>query len=260
MKRDHDDFESRWMRSNVKTKPLLGGGKRRSKKPIKAARSVCRVELRCTDVERDRWIKASQGEGYLSLSDWMRDRLNAAARLRTMLSSDVQTFNTPEVVLKALESLGPIGLDPCSNETSIVNARVSWTVVENGLGLISWEHTAAGALIYVNPPFNELPEWVRRIIAEAAHGAEIVLCAPARVDTQWFAACLEAGGTAALWKGRITFRGAANSAPFPLALIYFGPRVQIFRSALASYCRSFAVDHRFDPRQTTLLIGGRNGD
>jgi len=189
----------------------------------------------------------------MGLADWMRDRLNAASRLRTMLASDVQTYNTPSIILDALKPLGPIGLDPCSNGSSIVNAITSMTVNDDGLGLVSWTYLAKGKTIFVNPPFDALPEWVKRIVKEADEGGEIVLLAPARVDTQWFAACLEAGGTAGLWKGRITFLGALNSAPFPVALIYFGARVDEFRAALSSHCRSFAVDHRFDPRQLSLV-------
>lgn len=226
--------------------------KKRSRKPIKAARATRRVEIRCTDVERDRWDKSAQAEGYMGLADWMRDKLNGAARLRTMLSSDVQTYNTPRVILDALAPLGRIGLDPCSNATSIVNAITSLTVADDGLGLVPWTFLAAGKLIFVNPPFDNLPEWVRRCIKEAQDGAEIVLLAPARVDVQWFCSMLEAGGTAALWRGRITFEGAPNCAPFPVALIYLGARVSEFRAALAPYCRSFAVDHRFDPRQLVL--------
>lgn len=216
-----------------------------------------RIELRASSGERDAWIQAAGREGYLSLSDWIRDRCNGAARSRVLLSTDHQAWNTPAPVLEALEPLGPIALDPCSNGSSIVGARVAWTIEDDGLAC-SWTETAEGGPIFVNPPFDELPRWISRCCLEATCGAEIVALVPARVDTRWWGEALEHGGTAALWRGRVRFLGAANTAPFPIALIYWGRRADLFRRALASRCVSFAVDHRHDPRQ--LLIPGTGKD
>lgn len=231
-----------------------GGNERTGRRSKVQRKKEHRIELRASSGERDAWIQAAGREGYLSLSDWIRDRCNASAQSRVMLSSDHQAWNTPREVLEAIAPLGPIALDPCSNGTSVVGARVAWTIDDDGLAC-SWTETAAGGLIYVNPPYgDELPRWISRCCLEADCGGEIVALVPARVDTRWWAEALEHGGTAALWRGRVRYLGARNTAPFPIALIYWGPRVDLFRRALAAQCVSFAVDHRHDTRQ--LLIPG----
>lgn len=225
---------------------------RRSKN---AAAKGGRVELRANDEQRAAWILAASREGYLSLSDWMRDRLDGAARSRVLLSSDHQAWNTPRVVLDALEPLGPIALDPCSNGTSIVGARVAWTLADDGLAS-SWAaciaRTKPRGFVYVNPPFNELDVWIARCAQEASAGCEVVALVPNRPDTAWMAGALESGATRGDWRGRVRFIGATNSAPFPIALLYWGPRVELFRAALRARVSAFAVDHRADPRQVTI--------
>lgn len=200
-----------------------------------------RIALRVSDAARASWIKAASREGYLSLSDWIRDRCDAAATARVLTSSDQQSWNTPRVVLEAIHQLGPIALDPCSNGGSIVGARVQWTAADDGLSR-SWASAAAGGLIYVNPPYGDaLPTWIGRCVYEHREGAELVALIPARVDTGWWATALEGGAVAALWHGRVKYHGAKNTAPFPIALLYWGPRVATFRRLLTPRVVSFAV-------------------
>lgn len=202
-----------------------------------------RIELRMSQAQRNAWILAAQREGYLGLSDWIRDRLDGAARARVMHSSDHQAFNTPAVVLEQIAPMGRIALDPCSNATSIVPARIRWTIEHDGLAH-SWAlQRLRGEIVFVNPPFDELARWVDRCIAEAASGCEIVLLSPARVDVAWWDRLLDAGGVAALWRGRLRFLGM-GSAPFPAALTYLGPRVALWRRTLAPRVISFAVHVR----------------
>lgn len=211
-----------------------------------------RLELRCSAKQRAAWQLAATREGYLGLADWMRDRLDAAARSRVLLSSDHQAWNTPAPVLDAIAPLGPIALDPCSNGSSIVRALVAWTLADDGLAS-SWAAAAAHAgIVYVNPPFSEVETWIARCALEAAAGAEVIALVPNRPDTQWMARALASGATRADWRGRVRFGGAKDQAPFPIALLYWGPRVELFRKALAPHALAFVVDHRSDPRQTTI--------
>lgn len=197
-----------------------------------------RIALRVTQRQREAWTLAAQREGYLSLSDWIRDRLDGAARSRAMHSSDHQAFNTPAAVLEAIAPMGRIALDPCSNAGSIVGARVAWTVEHDGLACAWAPQVLRGELCFVNPPFDELARWVARCIEEAAAGCEIVLLSPARVDVGWWDRMLDAGAVAALWRGRLRFLGM-GSAPFPAALSYFGPRRALWRRAMAPHVTGF---------------------
>lgn len=229
--------------------PSSGASSSTSKRSKGCAYKGQRIELRASYPEREQWIRAAAREGYLSLSDWMRDRLNGAAASRVLLSSDHQAWNTPAEIIEAIKPLGAIALDPCSNGSSIVPALVRWSAGDDGLAVDHRWHEITrklGGLVYVNPPFEELSTWIARCGAEARAGAEVIALCPARTDTRWWAAALDAGGTAALWRGRIRFGGARNVAPFPIALIYWGPRAHAFRRALRARCASFAVDHRFE--------------
>lgn len=197
-----------------------------------------RINLRVTERERAAWATSAQREGYLSLSDWIRDRLNGAARARAMHSSDHQAFNTPQKVIDVLAPMGAISLDPCSNEGSIVPARVRWSIEDDGLACAWAPQVLRGEIAFVNPPFDELARWVDRCILEAAQGCEIVLLSPARVDVSWWDRMLDAGAVAALLRGRLRFLGM-GSAPFPAALTYFGPRQLLWRRSLAPHATGF---------------------
>lgn len=225
-------------------RPLVVSGqtdaRRRSRASKQETSKEHRIELRASKLEREAWILAATREGYLGLSDWIRDRLNGAARSRVLLSSDHQAWNTPAEILEALAPLGRIALDPCGNATSIVRARTTWTIEDDGLSR-SWSEAAAGGLVFVNPPFDEAPVWIARCAAEARAGAEVVALVPARVDVRWWERALKEHAIAGLWRGRVRFGGAANAAPFPIALLYWGSRQEAFCAAVSSRCVSFVV-------------------
>ncbi len=145
-------------------------------------------------------------------------------------ASDRMDWNTPQEVLQALDPLGPIWLDPCSNAASIVNAATEWRIERGEDGLARpWLRLG---FVFVNPEYGRaLSSWAEKIATEARYGVEIVSLVPARTDTQWWAT-LVAGASAVLFlKGRLTFLGAPHPAPFPSALVYHGPRWARFLAA-----------------------------
>jgi hypothetical protein len=100
-----------------------------------------------------------------------------------MLSSADQTWNTPRWFVDRVEAaLGPVGLDPCSNQWSEVRARVEYRLDRGQDGLVlPWDGLG---LVYVNPPFGRvIGRWMQRC---AASGAEVVALVPARVDAKWW--------------------------------------------------------------------------
>ena len=221
----------------VQTEPAAARPPRRSRTLARLEHDA-RINLRVTQREREAWTLAAQREGYLSLSDWIRDRLDGAARSRAMHSSDHQAFNTPAPILEAIAPMGGISLDPCSNDGSIVPARVRWALEHDGLACPWAPQRLRGEIVFVNPPFDELARWVDRCILEAAAGCELVLLSPARVDVGWWDRMLDAGAVAALWRGRVRFLGM-GSAPFPAALTYFGPRQALWRRTMAPHVTGF---------------------
>lgn len=141
-------------------------------------------------------------------------------------SSAKDDWCTPEVVLERVRRVGDIGLDPCSNPRSIVNARHSAGRAREGEwrdGLnMGW---SGYGLVFLNPPYGRnIGKWV----VKCAEADECIALLPARTDTKWFpwdAASL------AFWKGRLTFLGVEHPAPFPSVLAYWGYREPSFRDA-----------------------------
>ena len=59
----------------------------------------------------------------------------------------------------------------------------------------------------------------------------IIALVPARPDPKWFAFCWDTAQAICFWRGRLKFVGAPSSAPFPSALVYWGPRAGNFYEA-----------------------------
>ena len=115
--------------------------------------------------------------------------------------------------------MGGIDTDPCSNERSIVGAATEYTVHDNGLAQ-RWY-----GRVYVNPPYGrQIVWWMLKALLEmrAGRASEVIFLVPARVDTQWWAACAMQARSICIPRGRRVFVGADASAPFPVAFIYFG--------------------------------------
>lgn len=213
------------------------------------------VRMRLTKLEREKWIHAAAREGFLSLSDWMRETCNARMRLRALSSADAKDVNTPRVILDAIKPMGPIGLDPFSNATSIVGAKLAWNEQDNSL-VREW---VGHGLVFSNPPFGDfIPIALAKMIEQAKRGAEQITLLPARIETGWFDTAAAAADVA-LWSGRVTFHGSPGNAPFPVCLLYFGDRRARFRRVLERHCVRIleATSPVFcaapDPRQLRLV-------
>ncbi len=152
----------------------------------------------------------------------------------SMRSSVRQTFNTPADVLAHIRRFDAIGLDPCSNERSIVAAATEWRLERDGDSLVrDWR---GHGLTFVNPPYSR---WLKKWMAKCSMaGAEIISLTPARTDTKAWHSFASTAEAVCFWKGRMKFLGAVHLAPFPSALCYWpgdGPsRVERFAEIFSS--------------------------
>lgn len=150
------------------------------------------------------------------------------AQLKVLTKSTNENWCTPEELLKVVEAMSPIGLDPCGNISSIVRAK-KILLPPNDDGLAQpWINQG---LVFVNPPYGrKIKYWLRKAVVEAARGAEIAMLIPARTDTVWFQQWVFGTARAiCFWKGRLRFVGAQHPAPFPSAIVYWGNNVDNFR-------------------------------
>ena len=192
----------------------------------------------------------------------MRKRLQLAfseqslgAMPQSMRSSVRQTFNTPEDVLRVIRRFDAIGLDPCSNDRSIVHAATEWRLERDGDSLTrDWR---GHGLTFVNPPYSR---WLKRWMAKCSmSGAEIISLTPARTDTKAWHSFASTAEAVCFWKGRMWFLDATAPAPFPSALCYWPPadgpsRVERFEEIFSTVGLVFRTPHRRAEKNSQIAL------
>ena len=78
-----------------------------------------------------------------------------------------------------------------------------------------------GSSTFVNPPYSEIQEWVKKGYEESQQGGVIVMLIPSRTDTRWWHDYVMKAKEIRFIKGRLRFGGQKNSAPFPSAIVVF---------------------------------------
>jgi site-specific DNA-methyltransferase (adenine-specific) len=139
---------------------------------------------------------------------------NIAALLKP---AETDVWATPVWLFEALNREFGFTLDPCSDGSN-AKCEVFFTPTENGL-LRDWgTHT-----VFMNPPYSEIADWMRKAYGAAQEGATVVCLIPSRTDTSWWHEFVMKGEIRFI-RGRLKFGDAKNSAPFPSAIIVFRPR------------------------------------
>jgi len=189
-----------------------------------------------------------------------------------------QDINTPESIIDSILQVWPegIALDPCSNVHSIVLAEhrvigrynvfldewitchdpaldlpVNTPMGEGGGLTVYWPNYT-----YVNPPYRDLKKWIDR----GVRGAEHLLLIPVRTLRTWW--CETARRTAAIGLLKpVIFDGYDQSYPTPLAVLYFGSRIDLFCRAFAPLCADIIEYKSIMPEKTIsqeiLNYGGK---
>jgi site-specific DNA-methyltransferase (adenine-specific) len=156
-----------------------------------------------------------------------------------LTSSRKLDFRTPGDFLQHVREIDPIVLDPAGHRRSLVDAEHTiypprgWKKtparIAGGLAK-SWIDIAGKrGLSYVNPPYGRhVKAWAEKMVAEAAAGAHIFALVASRTDTLWFQGMATATPRPLilLVRGRLTYIGEKDPAPFPNAVIYWGPTEQ----------------------------------
>lgn len=127
-------------------------------------------------------------------------------RAKRKRSLSVEWYTPPEVFAEGLElaDVEAFDLDPCTSERSPIwpLVRDHYVLTDNGLRR-PWF-----GRIYCNPPYGRtIGLWIAKAIAEVQDGRATVVCmlVPAKTDTAWWHAAIDAGFVATYRRCRIRF-------------------------------------------------------
>ncbi len=120
-------------------------------------------------------------------------------------SSQRLDWQTPDEVFNKLNSEFHFDFDPCPINPTFDGLNTPW-----------------GQSNFVNPPYGrEIGKWIKKGYIESKLGKIVVFLIPSRTDTKWWHEyCMKAQEIRFI-KGRLKFKGATNSAPFPSAIVIF---------------------------------------
>lgn len=138
-------------------------------------------------------------------------------KLSTLFSSDKSDWETPDWFFAALHNEFHFDVDVCA---SMENTKLpKFFSTHQDAFKLQWKGVA-----YCNPPYSkDIDKWLGKAKWSAEFlGSTVVCLVPARTDTNWWFDHARWSEVRFL-KGRLKFKGAPTSAPFPSALIIYRP-------------------------------------
>lgn len=163
------------------------------------------------------------------------------------INSLSQDWGTPEKYVEAVKEFfgGAIDLDPCSNEHSIVKARVEYRLPKHDGLKDSWNFER----IYVNPPYGldrkratGIKNWLYRCAyAHKMFGSEILALVPVATNTGHWKKYVfgKARSICFLADTRLKFlvngENGGKGAPMSCAMIYWGKDHERFQAVFSRF-------------------------
>ena len=166
-----------------------------------------------------------------------------------------QNWCTPPKYVRAIRKFfsSTIELDPCSNEHSIMNAKVEYCLPETDGLNASWDYRT----VFVNPPYGAdrergttIRHWLRKSAdAHSRHGAEVLALVPVATNTRHWKLYVwgAARAVAFLYDTRLRFlvdgKDGGKGAPMSCAMVYWGPRYEEFEKVFIRFGAVVDVAH-----------------
>jgi len=158
-----------------------------------------------------------------------------------------QEWGTPEKYVNAVREFfgGKIDLDPCSNEHSIVHARIEYRLPKHDGLRESWRFST----IYVNPPYGidkergtSIKKWLCKCaVANIEYKSEVLALVPVATNTGHWKKYVfgKATGICFLYDTRLKFlvngQNGGKGAPMSCAMIYWGRDFDRFLSVFGKF-------------------------
>jgi hypothetical protein len=163
------------------------------------------------------------------------------------INTHSQDWGTPEKYVQAVKECfgGEIDLDPCSNQYSIVGAKVEYRLPKNDGLKDSWHFQH----IYVNPPYGldrkrgtGIKNWLYRCAqAHKNFRSEVLALVPVATNTGHWKKYVfgRASAVCFLYDTRLKFlvngENGGKGAPMSCAMIYWGKDPDRFRSVFEKF-------------------------
>lgn len=130
---------------------------------------------------------------------------------KIMFSSMRLDWQTPRWIFQALDREFHFDFDPCPN---IARRNVDFDGLTD-----DWKRRN-----FVNPPYGrEIGKWIKKGFGESRKDKLVVFLIPSRTDTSYWHDYVMFADEIRFIRGRLKFKGAKNSAPFPSCIAVFRP-------------------------------------
>lgn len=141
-------------------------------------------------------------------------------------TSDSDRYFTPLEILDLVAATWPdgIGLDPCWDPESAVQAKQAYDVRQQQDGLIlPWS-----GRVWLNPPYSNTSSWIVRAAQHAAAGGEVLALVQAAVGSAYWRSYVWPWASICCLSprpkfGRPAAHGPTKGAMVDHAVIYYGP-------------------------------------
>lgn len=158
-----------------------------------------------------------------------------------------QGWCTPHKYVNAIKRFwkGGIDLDPCSNQYSIVHAKVEYCLPDHDGLKESWNYPT----VYVNPPYGAdrnrgttIKDWLAKCAnTHNEFGSDVIALVPVATNTSHWKKCVfgQADAICFLYDTRLRFLengyDTGKGAPMACCLIYWGNNIQDFHDTFIQY-------------------------
>lgn len=164
--------------------------------------------------------------------------------------SNKKDWNTPPKYVKLVnEMFGEVDLDPCSNESSMIDAKTKYILPTNGL-VESWDFKR----IFVNPPYGRniengttIYDWIKKGVESSKLNNELLFLIPVATNTKHFKELIfkQSNGICFLEDTRLKFwnngKEDKKGAPMACCIVYFGKDLNKFKSVFSNVGKCFEI-------------------
>lgn len=135
-------------------------------------------------------------------------------------SKNKDDWRTPQKLFDDLNAEFNFGLDAAADKENSKCGPSYCDKIGNGLS-VDWHYHSRGLPIWLNPPYSDNKNFIKKAYEESRRGATVVCLIPSRTDTQWWHDYIMKADQIRFFRGRLYFDDAVWPAPFPSCIVIF---------------------------------------